>query len=114
MNSKILKNTARRRPPNAGKGRPRGSGNRVTRDVKAAITQIAEHNVDDFETWLRQIKDPARRCEVFLKVLAYHLPQLTKVEARVNTRPRTIAELSDEELQGFLGISPDSPPEQAN
>lgn len=61
--------------PNGGKGRPRGARNRVTHDVKAAIAQIAEHNVADFESWLRAIKDPARRCEVFLKVLSFSLPR---------------------------------------
>lgn len=31
--------TAKRRPPNAGKGRPKGSVNKVTASIKAAITE---------------------------------------------------------------------------
>lgn len=37
MTSKEGANTEKRRPPNAGKGRPKGTQNKITADVKAMI-----------------------------------------------------------------------------
>jgi hypothetical protein len=37
MDNKVLGKTERRKPPNAGKGRPKGVPNKVTADVKAMI-----------------------------------------------------------------------------
>lgn len=39
--TKVLANT-KRRPPNAGKGRPKGSPNKITADLKRAILEAAE------------------------------------------------------------------------
>lgn len=108
--TKIVRNTERRRPPRAGKGRPKGAKNRTTAEVREAVALIAERNVEDFEAWLHAIKDPARRCEVYLKVLGYHLPRLEAVTASVTTH-KTIDEMTDDELRALLGDPPPAQPD---
>lgn len=95
-----------RRAPNNGHGRPKGARNRTSQDVREAVAMIASHNVGDFETWLHQIRDPARRCDVFLKVLAFNLPQLQRVDASLHTA-KTIGEMNEAELRALLGEPPD-------
>ena len=68
-------------------GRVRGTPNRVTADVRQAIATIAQNNIDAFGSWLAAIEDPARRCEVFLKALEYHLPRLSRSDVTATVRP---------------------------
>lgn len=42
---------------NAGKGRPKGSPNKVTTDVRAAIAQVLETNAANFSIWLAGVAD---------------------------------------------------------
>ena len=68
MTSKIQEFTGKRLPPNAGKGRPRGSQNKATASVKAALeasltelggvqwfVQLAKTNPDAYVKLLLQI-----------------------------------------------------------
>lgn len=70
------------RPPNAGKGRKKGSTNKATRDVRAIIAVVAEKNVSKIDSWLARIgrKDPAKAMDLFLRMLEYHIPKLTRTE----------------------------------
>lgn len=70
------------RPPNAGKGRKKGSINAATRDVRAIIAVVAEKNVSKIDSWLARIgrKDPAKAMDLFLRMLEYHIPKLTRTE----------------------------------
>ncbi|TAK84196.1 MAG: hypothetical protein EPO20_15095 [Betaproteobacteria bacterium] len=68
-------------------GRKKGTPNKASADVRAAIALIAERNVEAFETWLAKIKDPARRCEVFLRVLEYHVPKLSRSDVTSGGEP---------------------------
>lgn len=69
-------------PPNAGKGRPPGTPNKVTRDVRAALAEFAEGNVDKLQGWLDRVatRDPAKAAELFVRVLEYHVPKLARTE----------------------------------
>lgn len=42
MNSKVVGDSAKRKPPAAGKGRPKGALNKTTKAAKEAITEAAE------------------------------------------------------------------------
>src|SRR5512140_2175776 len=72
-------------------GRQKGTPNRVTSEVRSAIAAFAEGNVDKLEEWLEAIEDPAKRLDLFLRVLEYHLPKLQHTE-------RTLEDATDEEL----------------
>jgi len=83
-------------------GRKKGKANNVTRDVRQAVALMVQRNIEEFQEWLLGIKDPARRCEVFLKALAYHIPPLARVETSVNVK-RGLQEFSDDELLALIG-----------
>ena len=68
------------KPPNAGKGRKAGVPNKATADVRAAIASFAEANVGKLQGWLDRIakKEPARAADLFVRVLEYHVPKLSR------------------------------------
>jgi hypothetical protein len=70
------------KPPAAGKGRKKGVPNKATSDVRAVIAVVASKNVDKIEGWLTRIgrKNPAKAMDLFLRMLEYHIPKLTRAE----------------------------------
>lgn len=74
--------SAKRRPPNAGKGRKRGVPNKATGDVRTVIAKIAEKNASKIDAWLARIgrKNPAKAMDLYLRMLEYHIPKLTRTE----------------------------------
>lgn len=87
------------RPENA--GRKPGTQNKITRDVRKAIAEFAQLTVEDFTDWLREIEDPARRCEIWLKTIQYHIPKLAQIEGNVTIK-RDLKDFSDDELIALL------------
>ena len=61
-------------------GRTAGTPNKVTRDVREAIAVFAQDNVEHMSSWLNQIEDPAKRLDLYLRALEYHVPKLARVE----------------------------------
>lgn len=68
---------ASKQPRNKG-GRPKGSPNRATADVRAAMAKIAQGSIGKFQEWLEEIEDPAQRCNVLLRALEFHIPKLNR------------------------------------
>lgn len=70
------------RPPNAGKGRPKGALNKATRDVRKAIALVAEGNVWLLGSWLKRVarREPAKAADIFLRMIEYHIPKLQRSE----------------------------------
>src|SRR5215472_11598546 len=62
----------------SGGGRKKGTPNKATADVRAAIALIAQRNVERVEEWLLEIKDPSRRMQLFLDMCEYHIPKLSR------------------------------------
>lgn len=91
------------RPP--GSGRKPGTVNKVTRDVREAIAEFAQRNVSQMSVWLDKIEDPARRFELYLRAIEYHIPKVTRMEmSGPNGGPMLTASvdltgLSDAELE---------------
>jgi len=61
-------------------GREKGTPNKVTADVRKTIALIAERNIEALEQWIMEVEDPARRAELFLRVLEYFVPKLSRAE----------------------------------
>lgn len=91
------------RPPNAGKGRRKGSLNKATADARAAIAMFVNNNAHRLQGWLDKIADgvpgpverdeegnetetyliepdPQKAFELFQSVIEYHVPKLARTE----------------------------------
>ena len=70
------------------RGRPKGSPNRATADVRAAIATFAEGNAHKLQEWLDRIAegsdgnrpDPAKAADLYLRAIEYHIPKLARTE----------------------------------
>lgn len=63
-------------------GRPKGSLNKTTVDVRAAIARLAELNVPRLNKWIAKVakSDPGRATELTLRAIEYHIPKLGRTE----------------------------------
>lgn len=61
-------------------GRKKGVPNKVTADVRAAIATFAQANVSKMDAWLNEIEDPAKRLDLYLRAIEYHIPKLGRQE----------------------------------
>jgi hypothetical protein len=61
-------------------GRPKGSPNKTTASVREAIATFAQENVSKMGEWLNEVEDPAKRLDLYLRALEYHVPKLGRVE----------------------------------
>lgn len=65
-------------------GRTAGTPNKTTRDVREAIAIFAQDNVEQMSTWLNAIDDPAKRLDLYLRALEYHVPKLARTETQLS------------------------------
>ena len=61
-------------------GRKAGVGNKTTVDVREAIAAFALANVGQMTTWLSSIDDPAKKLDLYLRAIEYHIPKLARSE----------------------------------
>jgi hypothetical protein len=74
----------------------------VTPDVRQAIAIFAQENVHRLQEWLDRIaeKDPAKAAGLFVRLLDYHVPKLTRAEIAVQPKtPHPFEGLSIAELE---------------
>lgn len=64
----------------AGSGRKPGQLNKTTKDVREAIAVFAQNNVDNMTNWLNAVSDPAKKMDLFLRAVEYHIPKLQRSE----------------------------------
>src|SRR5215469_8954418 len=71
-----------------GGGSRKGIPNRITADVRKAISAFAEANVGKLQTWLDAVaaKDPAKAAELFVRLLDFHIPKLARTEVKEEPR----------------------------
>lgn len=65
-------------------GRTAGTPNKTTRDVREAIAVFAQDNVEKMTTWLDKIEDPAKKLDLYLRALEYHVPKLARTEMNIS------------------------------
>lgn len=63
-----------------GSGRKPGQLNESTKRVREAIAAFAEDNAPKLAAWLAEIEDPAKRFELYLRAIEYHVPKLARTE----------------------------------
>jgi hypothetical protein len=61
-------------------GRVKGSVNKASADVKAAIAAFTSANVEKIDGWLNSIDDPAKRLDLYFRALEYTMPKLARTE----------------------------------
>jgi len=71
-------------------GRVKGTPNKATQDVRAAIAMFAEANVSKLQEWLQATADgdpengvkpdPAKAADLYLKAIEYHIPKQARIE----------------------------------
>lgn len=63
-----------------GSGRRVGQISKSTERVREAIALFAEDNAPKLAAWLAEIEDPAKRIELYLRAIEYHVPKLARTE----------------------------------
>ncbi len=61
-------------------GRAPGTPNKATTDVRAAIATFASANVEKMGEWLNSVEDPAKKLDLYLRAIEYHIPKLGRQE----------------------------------
>jgi hypothetical protein len=61
-------------------GRPPGSTNKATAEVRAAIAEFASANVGSMTEWLNAVEDPGKRLDLYLRALEFYVPKLARTE----------------------------------
>jgi hypothetical protein len=62
---------------------PKGRGsapNKTTKEIREAYQAFVENNIDDFQVWLSQIDDPAKRFQIIIQISEYFVPKLNRTE----------------------------------
>ena len=97
-------------PPRATRygGRVKGTPNKITRDVRSALRDLAEGNAGEVQDWLDRVAetDPAEAIKLWLALLRYCIPTLSATAIADVTPPKRVndqlAKLSDEELLAII------------
>jgi hypothetical protein len=68
-----------------GKGRPKGSKNEITGEIKEGITLFVHCNRHKLNEWLDRVaeKDPARALEIILSAAEFVTPKMQRIEADI-------------------------------
>ena len=80
---KIGKNTG-----NAGKGRPKGSPNKLTQEFRETVKQLLDDNAENVGIWLTQVAagtddskpDPKGALDILSKLAEFASPKLARTE----------------------------------
>src|ERR1700675_3083470 len=61
-------------------GRQKGTPNKTTVDMRAALAALASANFHKLQGWIDEVEDPARRATLFLDLCEYCVPRLARTE----------------------------------
>ncbi len=101
----------------AGPGRPKGSLNKITQDIRAVLRDLAEGNADRVQSWIDAVaaQDPAEAMRLWLSLLKYITPTLAAAAIADSTPPKSardvqmrLAQMTDEQLMEAIVQSPEA------
>jgi hypothetical protein len=101
-------------PSRRGRGRPPGARNKITRDIRAALRDLAEGNADRVQSWLDPVaeKEPAEALRLWTALLRYVTPTLQAAAiadvTRTKSRRELLAQMSSDELDAIILFSPEA------
>lgn len=87
--TKVVRNTEKRKPPAAGKGRPKGAVNKATREFRETVTRLLEDNSENVGKWLLAVADgggdpdkadPGKALDLLAKLAEFAAPKLNRTE----------------------------------
>ena len=96
------------------RGRPPGSPNKITRDIRAALRDLAEGNAHRIQEWLDRVaeEDPAEALRLLLGLMRYVTPTLQAAAIADLTPSKSTKELlssmSDAALAARMIYSPEA------
>ncbi len=63
-------------------GRPKGSANKITEELKEAFALVLEERLPDLNRWIGQVAqdDPAKAIDLLIKLSTRFLPELARTE----------------------------------
>lgn len=63
-------------------GRPKGSKNRISEEIKEAFAGLLENNLEQYEQWLLRVAadDPGKALDLALKISERFVPMLSRQE----------------------------------
>ena len=76
----------------AGPGRPVGSPNRATAEVREALAELVAGNVPRLQEWLDRVatRSPRAAAELWLRMAEFVAPKLARVTVEQPAEPQTI------------------------
>lgn len=79
-----------------GKGRPKGSPNKTTKEIRDAYQMLLENNASKLEEWLSRVaeKNPAKAIELMSNLSEYILPKLSRAEVKAEIKQKGVIDLS--------------------
>lgn len=63
-----------------GPGRPKGTNNKITEEIREQFANLLESQLPDVERWIRQTaqEDPAKAVDLLIKISERFVPKLTQ------------------------------------
>lgn len=80
-------------------GRPKGSPNKVTQDMRTWLSGLIDGNRDQIERDLAAL-EPKERLMILEKFMQYTLPKVQSIEQELNLN--TLATLSEEQINEII------------
>ena len=81
-----------------GQGRPKGSQNKYSQEIKDSVESLIHGYTEDFDTVLSQLVEtnPGKFAEIYLRMLEYTIPKQRAVESTVDLSEGTISKITVE------------------